>query len=142
MTRTDPPPNPLAVGVIIAGIVVALDTILLIAHPGLWPWMLAIYAACALLAAGLVAYEFGAQRDEARGEVERLEREAQALEEELDHVNAVLSEAALREFEVARAAEEARPDLRIVGPQSTGEHDRLALSRAEWDAIVRETEGL
>ena len=33
------------------------------------------------------------------------------------------------------------PRLHVV-EQSTGEHDRLALSREEWAAIERETEGL
>jgi hypothetical protein len=35
-----------------------------------------------------------------------------------------------------------RPELRIVPPQRDGEHDRLAMSREEWDAIERETREL
>ena len=35
-----------------------------------------------------------------------------------------------------------RPNLTVIPRQSAGEHDRLAMSRAEWEAIERETREL
>lgn len=52
--------------------------LLLIARPQLWPWALAVAAFVALAALGAAAHHFRTERDDARAERDRLERELEA----------------------------------------------------------------
>lgn len=52
--------------------------LLLIADPTLWPWALAVAAFVALVALSVASHVFRDQRDEARAEADRLERELEA----------------------------------------------------------------
>jgi histidinol-phosphate/aromatic aminotransferase/cobyric acid decarboxylase-like protein len=90
--------------------------LLLIARPQLWPWALAVAAFVALAALGAAAHHFRNERDDARAERDRLEREL-----------------------------EARPRLRLVPRQRDGseyEWPRLARQIEDDDltALMRATE--
>jgi histidinol-phosphate/aromatic aminotransferase/cobyric acid decarboxylase-like protein len=52
--------------------------LLLIARPQLWPWALAVAAFVALAALTAAAHHFRNERDDARAERDRLERELEA----------------------------------------------------------------
>lgn len=52
--------------------------LLLIARPQLWPWALAVAAFVALAALGAAAHHLRNERDDARAERDRLERELEA----------------------------------------------------------------
>jgi hypothetical protein len=127
--------------------------LLLIARPQLWPWALAVAAFVALAALGAAAQHFRNERDEARGELARREREEAPppiiVESESDPAEYGVGDGpdspgpdevtclvcgylaiehtrgrysfygvcpSPRMVDLVRAAEEARPDLRIVGP--------------------------
>ena len=110
MTRTEPPPNPVGVAFWVGGTIVALATVLLIAHPELWLWMAAVWAVAGLLGLGIVAAE---ACEEAKGLRNQLRAE--------------------REAHTAESADVVRvPVLRVVPPQSTGEHDRLPVADESW----------
>jgi hypothetical protein len=105
--------------------------------------------ACAIIAVLIIIAALGAVADKYRTERDWHAANAERLATELDaayeSLSSVLDEHALCPAPMqpqVRSVPIARPDLRIIPPQSTGEHDRLALSRAEWDAIERETREL
>ena len=85
--------------------------LLLIARPQLWPWALAVAAFVALAALGAAAHHFRNERDDARAERDRLEREL-----------------------------EARPRLRLVPRQREPEHDHLKADD-DWFAALYDEKG-
>ena len=130
MTRTERPPNPLALALTLAATIAAIALVLLWQHPQLFLYVVAVFVATLALALGAAAFTFREQRDFWRGEAERQEAE---YEDELQRLHDALSEAQIEAGVILPL-----PSLRIV-QQRDGEHDRLPMSREEWDAVEAET---
>ena len=144
--RTESPPNPLAVAWIIAGTIGALWVILLWHHRELLGWVIAVYVVCGVLGLLLMGYERWERKGETDTQPDRLDAlEVECLEllAENARLHALADEAALLMVDPGppTLAPGERPELYVIPAQRMGEHDRLALSIEEWDAIQRETEG-
>lgn len=120
MTRQQRDPNPLGVALTVGTTIALCAGILLYRHPELILWLVALFGACITVGALLVA---GEAREEAKGLRDQLRAEREAHAAQRGDVVPV-------------------PLLRLIPTQRDGEHDRLAMSRDEWDAIERETREL
>lgn len=108
---TTNPPNVITTAVVLIGATLVPAIALLLWHFELWPWILAVYAFCAITGLGIVACDFRVQRNDAIAEWQRLERELEARAPGVTMVPHVTFPAPV----VAAVVE--RPDLRIVPPQ-------------------------
>lgn len=111
MTRQHREPNPLGVAITIAATVFLAAFVLLIRHPELIGWLVAVYAVCALLGALLVAGEARAEASGLRDQL-RAEREAAA--------------------NVVHLPVRSLPMRRDIPRQRTGEHDDLPAADESW----------
>lgn len=124
MTRPARQPNPLGVALTVAATIFAAAFVLLIRHPELIGWLVAVYAVCALLGALLVAGEARAEASGLRDQL-RAEREAAAAN-------------------VVHLPVRSLPMRRDIPRQRTGEHDDLPQADESWLAgtpLFRDRDG-
>lgn len=121
-TNARPTTNVITTAVVLIGATLVPVVALLLWHPELFLYIVAIFAVCALLG---MACDFRVQRNDAIAESERLERELEARAPGVTMVPHVTFPTPV----VAAVVE--RPDLRVVPPRDG----------SEWPAIMRAVEG-